>query len=427
MADVRPFKALHYDLDKVGSLDAVAAPPYDVIDAAGRARLLERSPYNAVAIDLPKPFDPADPASSPSGDPYEEAARTIDAWRAEGVLVEDADPAIWALTQDYTAPDGSSHSRHGILARVRVEDYESGTVRPHERTHPGPLQDRLELTRATRLNLSPIFSLSTEDAWPLVEPALGGKPWGEATDESGTVNRVWRVGDPAILAAVSARLADAELLIADGHHRYETARAYRDEIGGEGPQNYTLMALTGLDDPGLTVFPTHRLLSGFAADPERQRRLGSGLREEFEVSEVGPEGLDPAGEDGVGVFGLYDNFHKQGFHLRLKDTAKLDRLLMGKPEPYRRLDSAILETLVLKGLAGMSEHDIDARNGLEYAKSIPDALALLESGAYDVAFIQRPVPVEQVRAVAETDANMPPKSTYFFPKVMTGMVFSPVG
>ncbi|HEY0317262.1 MAG TPA: DUF1015 domain-containing protein [Solirubrobacterales bacterium] len=426
MADVRPFKALHYDLDEVGSLDAVAAPPYDVIDAAGRARLLERSPHNAVAIDLPKPFDPADPASDPEGDPYEDAGRTIDAWRAEGILVADSEPAIWALTQDYTAPDGTPHSRHGILARVRVEDYETGTVRPHERTHPGPLQDRLELTRATRLNLSPIFSLSTADAWPLVEPAVQGEPWGVATDEDGTVNRVWRVADPQILAAVSERLAGAELLIADGHHRYETARAYRDEVGGEGPHNYTLMALTGLDDPGLTVFPTHRLLSGFADDPERQQRLGKGLRELFEVTEVERDAIDPAGEEGVGVFGLYDSFHRQAYRLRLRDVAELDRRLEGKPEPYRRLDSAILETLVLKGLAGMTDHDIDARQGLEYAKSLPEALAMVDDGAYDVAFVQRPVPVDQVRAVAETDENMPPKSTYFFPKVMTGMVFSPV-
>jgi uncharacterized protein (DUF1015 family) len=426
MADVRPFKALHYDLDKVGSLDAVAAPPYDVIDAAGRAALLERSPYNAVAIDLPKPFDPADPASDPDGDPYEAAARTIDAWRDDGALVADEEPSIWALTQDYTAPDGSRHSRHGILARVRVEDYESGGIRPHERTHPGPLLDRLELTRATGHNLSPIFSLSTVDAWPLVEPALTDAPWGETTDESGTVNRVWQVTDPAIHAAVTERLAGAELLIADGHHRYETARAYRDEVGGEGPHDYTLMALTGLDDPGLTVFPTHRLLSGFAADPERQRRLGNGLRELFELGEVDRDDIDPASEDGVGVFGLYDNFHKQAYRLRLKDTADLDRQLHGKPESYRRLDSAILETLVLKGLAGMSDEDIDERRGLEYAKSVPDALAMVDGGEYDVAFVQRPVPVEQVKAVAETDANMPPKSTYFFPKVMTGFAFNPV-
>jgi uncharacterized protein (DUF1015 family) len=426
MAEVLPFKALHYDLGKVGALDAVAAPPYDVIDAAQRRALLERSAYNAVAIDLPKPFDPADPDSHPSGDPYAEAAARIEAWRAEGALVQDEAPSLWAMTQDYIAPDGNSYSRNGILARVRVEDYESGTVRPHERTHPGPLLDRLELTRATGYNLSPIFSLSTEDAWPLVEPGLADEPWGEARDESGTVNRLWKVEDPAVHAAVTECLAGAQLLIADGHHRYETARAFRDEVGGEGPHNYTLMSLTGLDDPGLTVFPTHRLLSGFADNGDRQERLGNGLRDLFEVSEVSPDEIDPTGEDGVGVFGLYDSFHKRTFRLRLKDTDEVDRRLDGKPEAYRRLDSAILETLVLKGLAGMSDHDIDERRGLEYAKSVGDALGMIDQGGYDFAFIQRPVPVEQVKAVAETEENMPPKSTYFFPKVMTGFAFNPV-
>jgi uncharacterized protein (DUF1015 family) len=426
MAEVLAFNALHYDLGEVGSLDAVAAPPYDVIDAAQRAALLQRSPYNAVAIDLPKPFDPADPDSDPSGDPYAEAAARIEQWRGDGALVQDSEPSIWALTQDYVAPDGNSYSRNGILARVRVEDYESGTVRPHERTHPGPLLDRLELTRASGYNLSPIFSLSTEDAWPLVAPSLPDRPWGEATDEDGTVNRLWKVEDPSVQQAVTECLAGAQLLIADGHHRYETARAFRDEVGGEGPHNYTLMSLTGLDDPGLTVFPTHRLLSGFADDPEKQQRLGNGLRELFEVEEVGREEIDPKDEDGVGVFGLYDSFHKRAFRLRLKDVAEVDRRLEGKPESYRRLDSAILETLVLKGLAGMSDHDIDERNGLEYAKSVPAALALVDDGDYDIAFIQRGVPVEQVKAICNTDTVMPPKSTFFFPKVMTGFAFNPV-
>jgi uncharacterized protein (DUF1015 family) len=426
MAEVLAFNALHYDLGEVGSLDAVAAPPYDVIDAAQRAALLQRSPYNAVAIDLPKPFDPADPDSDPSGDPYAEAAARIEQWRSDGALVQDSEPSIWALTQDYVAPDGNSYSRNGILARVRVEDYESGTVRPHERTHPGPLLDRLELTRATGYNLSPIFSLSTEDAWPLVAPSLPDQPWGEARDEDGTVNRLWKVDDPAVHQAVTECLASAQLLIADGHHRYETARAFRDEVGGEGPQNYTLMSLTGLDDPGLTVFPTHRLLSGFAEDPDKQQRLGNGLRELFDVEEVSREEIDPAGAEGVGVFGFIDSFHKRPFRLRLKDTAELDRILAGKSEAYRRLDSAILETLVLKGLVGMSDHDIDERNGLEYAKSVQAALQMVDEGGYDVAFIQRGVPVEQVKAICNTDTVMPPKSTYFFPKVMTGFAFNPV-
>jgi uncharacterized protein (DUF1015 family) len=426
MADVRPLHATHYDLAVVGSLDAVAAPPYDVIDAAQRTELLERSPYNAVAIDLPRPFD----TEAPEGDPYQRAAETMAAWRADGALVNDSEPAIWAMTQDYAGPDGAARTRHGILARVRVEDFDTEQVLPHERTLPGPKKDRLDLTRATRHNLSPIFSLSTEDPWPLVAPAIeGSEPWGEATDESGTITRVWRVGDPAVLGAVTDLLGGARLLIADGHHRYETAIAYRNEIGGEGDNNYTLMALTGLADPGLTVFPTHRLLSGFAGDPERQQRLGEGLRELFEVTEVQIEELDPKGEQGTGVFGLYDTYHQRGFRLRLKDgaIADLDRRLAGKPEAYRRLDAAILETLVLKGIAGMSEDDILAKRGIGYSKSIEDSLALLSDGTYDVAFILRPIPVDQVRAICESDENMPPKSTYFFPKVPTGLVFNPVG
>jgi uncharacterized protein (DUF1015 family) len=429
MADVRPLYATHYDLGVVGSLDEVAAPPYDVIDAAQRAELLERSPYNAVAIDLPKPYGETGPQQA-EGDPYARAAETMEAWRRAGALVSDAEPAIWAMTQDYTGPDGTPRTRHGILARVRVEDFSAGQVLPHERTLPGPKQDRLDLTRATHHNLSPIFSLSTEDPWPLIAAAIDPEePWGEATDEGGTVTRVWRIGDPEVHRQVTSRLAGAQLLIADGHHRYETAIAYRDEVGGEEGGDYTLMALTGLDDPGLTVFPTHRLLSGFRDDPDRQRRLGEGLRRIFEVTEVPLEQLDPLGEEGVGVFGLYDAHHQQGFRLRLTDLAlaELDGQLVDKPKAYRRLDAAILEILVLKGIAGLSEDDILAKRGLGYAKSAEDSLALIERGAYDVAFILRPIPVDQVRAICESDANMPPKSTYFFPKVLTGLVFNPVG
>jgi len=233
----------------------------------------------------------------------------------------------------------------------------------------------------------------------------------------------------ALLERATELLANARLLIADGHHRYETAIAYRNEIGGDGDHNYTLMALTGLEDPGLTVFPTHRLLSGFADNPERQQRLGEGLRELFDVTEVATEELDPRGADGTGVFGLYDSYHQRAFRLRLKDDAiaQLDAQLAGKPEAYRRLDAAILETLVLKGIAGMSEDDILAKRGIGYSKSVEDSLALLGDGAYDVAFILRPIPVDQVRAICESDENMPPKSTYFFPKVPTGLVFNPVG
>jgi uncharacterized protein (DUF1015 family) len=418
MAEVQPFPALHYDLARVGSLQDVAAPPYDVIDADQRAELLRRSPFNVVEIDLPQ--------AGPGEDPYRHAASTLEDWELEGILRQDREPSLWALTQDYTAPDRSAATRHAILARVRVEEYGPGRVRPHERTQPGPKQDRLDLTRATRFNLSPIFSLSSADAWPHVEASTGGEPWGEVTDDDGTVHRVWRIEDPAVREAVTGSLAEAELLIADGHHRYETARTYMEEVGGEGPHCYTLMALTALDDPGLTVFPTHRLLGGIDDDPERRERLREGLRELFEAEEVSGDGLDPAGEEGLGVFGYIDSHHRQPLRLRLKDTAELDRLLEGRPDAYRRLDVAILESLVLRGILGLSEDDIAAKRGIGYAKSIPEVLSALDGGGYDAAFVLRPTPIEQVREVAAAGETMPPKSTYFFPKVLSGIVFNPL-
>jgi uncharacterized protein (DUF1015 family) len=241
------------------------------------------------------------------------------------------------------------------------------------------------------------------------------------------VHRIWRVSDPDAHAAVASTLAPAELLIADGHHRYETARAYMEEIGGEGAHCYTLACLTGLGDPGLTVFPTHRLLSGLADDPEAQQRLGSGLKELFEVEEVATEDLDPEGEEGIGVFGYIDSHLRQGFRLRLKDTAELDRLLDGRPQAYRRIDAVILEALVLKGVLGLTEEDIAAKRGVGYTKSVDESLAVLEDGAYDAAFILRPTPVDAVREVAAEGETMPPKSTYFFPKLLSGLVFNPLG
>ena len=190
MADVQPFRALHYDLDAAGGLQALAAPPYDVIDDEQRAELVARSPHNVVEIDLPR----AD------GDPYAHAAEVFAAWQRDGILVRDEQPAIWALAQDYTGPDGVRRTRHGLFARVGIEDYGPGKVRPHERTHPGPKEDRLRLTRATRANLSPIFSLYDDPAgaaWGAIAPHVDGEPWDEVTDEDGTVHRLWRVADPA--------------------------------------------------------------------------------------------------------------------------------------------------------------------------------------------------------------------------------------
>ena len=415
MAEVSPIQSVYYDLAKV-ALAGVVAPPYDVIDEAQRAALAGRSPYNVVELDLPRDRD---------GDPYQHAGELLSEWTDEGVLARDSEPAIWALEQDYSAPDGSRLTRRGFLARVKLAPYGEG-IRPHERTQPGPKEDRLRLTRATRHNLSPIFALHPGDAWRHLEPALGDEPWGDVTDGDGTTHRVWRIDDPAVHEAIATELAPGELLIADGHHRYETSLAYQAEVGSGGPQDYVLMALVSLEDPGLTVFPTHRLISGLADDPAKQEALGTGLRELFEVEEVPADELDPGGTEGVGVFGYMDSHHKQAFRLRLASNPALDRALAGRSEAYRTLDAAILEELVLKEILGMSTEDIAAKRGIGYTPSIDDALAKLDAGDYQAAFLLRPTPVDQVRGVAAASETMPPKSTYFFPKLLTGLVFNPL-
>ena len=417
MAEVSPIQGVHYDLARVGALADVVAPPYDVIDDAQRAELAARSPYNVVELDLPR--DPQ------GGDPYEHAAELLGKWIEEGTLTRDDDPQIWALEQDYTAPDGSRLTRRGFLARVKLAQYGEG-IRPHERTQPGPKEDRLRLTRATRHNLSPIFSLHPGNAWQHLEPATAGDRWGEVTDADGTTHRIWRIADLAVHQAIASVLEPGELLIADGHHRYETSLAYQSEVGDGGPADYVLMALVSLEDPGLTVFPTHRLISGLAEDPAKQEALGSGLKELFEVDEVPMEELDPGGAQGVGVFGYLDSNYRRAYRLRLASSPDLNAALAERSESYRTLDAAILEELVLKDILGMTQDDIAAKRGIGYTPSIEEARSKLDAGDYQAAFILRPTPVDQVRAVAAAGETMPPKSTYFFPKLLTGIVFNPL-
>jgi uncharacterized protein (DUF1015 family) len=420
MAEVQPLRALHYDTAVVGPLPDVVAPPYDVIDEGQRAALLERSPFNVVAVDLPQ--------EGPGGrDRYESAGELFESWQLQGALVRDPEPALWAHTQDYTGPDGHSRTRRGFFCRVRIEEFGAGRIRPHERTHPGPKEDRLRLTRATRANVSPIFSLFSDPAgasWRALEPSTEREPWGEVTDADGTVHRLWRVSDPAAIAAVQSATQKAELLIADGHHRYETMQAYADEIGGEGEHRYILMCLVALKDPGLTVFPTHRMVRGL--DDERLQALEQALARDFEIAEVPLEQIAPTPGGGPLELGFIDRRTARPLRLRLKDQAIADAALEGHSEAYRHLDTGVLETLVLKNDLSLSDEDIAHFNGLFYARDTAEALAMVASGEYDAAFLMRPTPVEQVRDVAAAGENMPPKSTYFYPKLLTGLLFNPL-
>ncbi len=417
MADVQPLRALHYDPAVAGPLQDVVAPPYDVIDASQRAELIARSPFNVVGVDLPQ------------GEPdrYAAARELFQSWQRQGVLVRDDEPALWAHTQDYSGPDGQRRTRRGFFCRVRIEGYGPGRVRPHERTHPGPKEDRLRLTRATRANISPIFSLFSDPAnaaWAALEPFTAQTPWGEVSDADQTVHRLWRVCDAQAIAAVQAATRDAELLIADGHHRYETMQAYAEEVGGDGEHRYILMCLVALEDPGLTVFPTHRLVNRL--DEKRRAALAQALQRDFQIAEVPIDDAAPAPGGGLLQLGYVTSQDERAYRLTLKDQAIADAALSGHSDAYRHLDTGVLETLLLKGALGLSDADISHFNGLFYARDTAEAIAKVRSGEYDAAFLMRPTPVSQVRDVAAEGENMPPKSTYFFPKLLTGLLFNPL-
>lgn len=416
MAEIEPLRALHYDLGLTGGLQDVVSPPYDVIDEEMRAELVDRSPYNVVSIDLPEGGE----------ERYENAARTLRDWREKGVLVTDDEPALWTLAQEYTGPDGQRRTRRGFFARVRVEEYGAGRIRPHERTHPGPKEDRLRLTRATQTNLSPIFSLYSDpagEAMAALTEHAGAEPWGGTTDPDGTVNSLHRVTDPEAIATAQQVLGSSELLIADGHHRYETARVYAEEIGGEGPHRFVLMCLVALQDPGLTVFPTHRLVRGL--DDARRAALQRTINFDFSITPLAQMSeLAPPANDACEIG--YLSADGPALMLTLRDPALADAALPDHAEPYRRLDTAVLEALVLKGALQMSDEDIDHLNGLGYARDFDQAVEMIRDHAYDAAFFMAPTPIERVHEVAAAGESMPPKSTYFVPKVPTGLLFNPL-
>jgi uncharacterized protein (DUF1015 family) len=418
MAEIQPLHAVRYESRTAGALENLVSPPYDVIDDQIRGELEAKSPFNIVGIDLP--------VTDNGGDPYLHAQTTYEAWLQQGILVKEREPSIWVMRQQFRLA-GQTVNRTGFFCRTRVEDYGQGRVRPHERTHAGPKEDRLRLTTATRANLSPIFSLFHDpgDAvHSILEPITEGEPFSTVVDADGIADRLWRVSDPETIKALQDALADQELLIADGHHRYETARVYAEEIGGEGEHNYVLQFLVSMEDPGMVILPTHRLLTDIKTS-EKQEALAETLREHFDIERVEPEDLEPpAGEKPA--FGYIDSFFKQGFRLTLKDPSVLDSLMADKPDAYRRLDTAVLESLILNGPLGMSEDDISHLNGLAYSKDAEQAIAAVTSGQADAAFIMRGTPIDQVREVAAAGETMPPKSTFFYPKIPTGLLINPL-
>ena len=433
MAEVTPFRGIRYD--ESIALDDVVAPPYDVIAAAQAAELRERSPHNAVHLDLP--IAPGEAAHDAA---YGRAAAAFERWQADGVLVREATPSLYLVDQTYRGPDGRERTRKGFIARLRLADFAERTVLPHERTHAGAKADRLRLYRAARADLSQIFLLFPDDdggvgdalaAAARAAPVAAAR---EARDGDGNLHSIVPLAGP-VAARVVALLRARPLYVADGHHRYETALAYRDErrAAGDHSADTLMVYLCSTSDPGLAVFPTHRLVRDVAAPPLGE--LLDRLQPLFEVVGVPVQGLeacrgvlDSLGEqaDPGRVFGLYLPREDVCITVKSREPEAKQRLVASGFSPDAAgLSVTVLHELVLREALGMDPGQ--AERHMDYATSVPDALSALAGGRYELGAFLNATLVSQVRAIADRGETMPQKSTYFYPKLLTGLVFDALG
>jgi uncharacterized protein (DUF1015 family) len=412
--EIRPFHALHYAADRVRLADVVS-PPYDVIDEELRRRLLARSPYNVVHLILPEPGE------------EREAGDTLEAWRREQIVVREPRPCMYWLEQHARGPDGVRRRRAGLIAALRLEPYAPGHVRRHERTLEGPKAGRLAVLRAVRANLSPIFMAYGDPSRRISETfepiAAGRAPIFETTDEEGTTHRLWRVCESEPLRVAIEVVGSRPLTIIDGHHRYETALAYRDErraADGDPPElkayDFAPVYLANRHDPGLVLFPTHRVVSGI--DPELWERLPALLAERWELEEMSDvaalERRIVAPPRGLRTFGLVRGGGQPPLHARLRGDCET------------ALDVVAVGTLVLCDLLGLDAAAVATTDRIAYRQQVEDASALVASApAHTAVALLVPAPsVADVEAVADAGLTMPPKSTFFFPKILDGMVFN---
>jgi len=430
MAQFTPFAGLRYNTEKV-ALAAAIAPPYDIIKGKMRDELIARSEYNVVRVELPE---------GENDEKYDEAARLLQQWRDEGVLLLDS-PIYYCYEQEFQVPDsGETKKRRGVLGALRLEEFGEG-VQPHEHTLSGPKQDRLQLLRATQTNTSPIFGLYNDnDGWAtaLLNNVCLNTPLCEATDADGIIHRLWKIGDDETVNAIEAALEDESVLIADGHHRYETALNYSKECqaevekaggrwtGAEGANHVLMMCVSTLDE-GLIVLPTHRLIKN--VDEAKIANLPAALAEFFEVeplTEVGSDALLKTLEkEGKGRLGL--RIAGRSYALGLKeDSEYCSAQEEGRSEAYNALDVSILHRLILERELGIGPTELAAGNHVAYTIAAAEAFRQVENGDAQAAFLMRSTPVAQVQEVAAAGDKMPQKSTYFYPKLMTGMVLRPL-
>jgi uncharacterized protein (DUF1015 family) len=419
---IEPFRGLFFNPRRCGDLGRVVAPPYDLIDSKGQQQLYERSPYNVVRLELGR-----------EADRYGAAASTLDRWLLDGVLERAAAPAMHLYTQKFTF-EGREYARSGLIVTLRLEEFAAGRILPHERTFAAAKQDRLQLLEATQVNFSSIFGLypgSHAELEQLKETVARRAPDYTVRDDLGIANELRVIGGPDAIRTVQTALADVRLLIADGHHRYETALNYRrrrraqeHDPSGLMPYDYVMITLTSCADPGLLILPTHRIVRRIAS--EAMQDFNRRAAEFFEIEEFADSNrflarlrTFPSGALGVALAGA-----TRLRILRLKDDAAVATAAPQMPAEVRRLDVSVLHALVFERLLGIDEAAVKSGSLIEYTVDARAALAAPGEGRAAGAFLMNPPTIADVERVSDSGATMPEKSTYFYPKLLTGLVMN---
>lgn len=429
MAEIIPFRGIRFAQEKIGDLESVVAPPYDVISPAQQDMLYAASDYNIVRIILNR----LETNDNEAHNPYTRAAFYLESWLSAGVLKRDEKPALYAYRQEFTNPaDGARYTRTALFCALKLEPYASGVVLPHEETRTKAKEDRLRLMRATRANTEPILGLY-EDPEGVVaralEAACADMPPDQQVTVEGDHHCVWRVEQPEVIAAIQEFLRPHPVWIADGHHRYETALTYRDERRAaegnpDGPQayDYLLIGLVSFTDPGLVVLPTHRLVKNVLAG--RLEQLYLQLERYFTIEPVTPDEVAARMKAGPGSgihrFGLVQR--GRSWVLTLRDEALMDAAVEDHSPVWKRLDVSILQALVLERSLGIPAASLATTPDVGYTRDLNEALSAVHSGEWQIALLLNLPTADEVRRVASAGDKMPPKSTFFYPKLWSGLL-----
>jgi len=422
MAKIEPFRALIYNQGEIKSLSFVACPPYDVISPSQQQYYYSLHPNNFLHILLAKDI--------PGEDKYRRASQLFKDWQKDRIFVPDRSPAIYFYSQQYSIK-GEKRRRLGFIARLYLENKNTG-IYTHEHTRPEAKEDRFKLLKAVRANLSPIFALFA-DKKRVINNIYQGyiqdkKPFIDVVDLDKVNHKLWRLDSPDTLTDIKAKMQNENIFIADGHHRYEVACAYRDEMAKRSatadPQagyNYLLSYFTNIDSSGLTILPIHRLLK-LSSSPDINKFILS-LENYFDVEEVKDRTrfffLMEKGGRSEHLMGMY--YARRWWLIRLKNIKILDEMIEDKPHEYRSLDVSILNCIILKKILGI---DLEDKQILTFTPDVNELIDKVDSGGSYIGFILNPVKVEQIISVALRGENMPAKSTYFYPKVLSGLVIN---